>query len=52
MNTPKDWKQQFYEVKTIGPEPTMNREGFWKKPATPKVKFQGEKEEKRANPDR
>jgi hypothetical protein len=43
-NEPRDWKQQFREVKTIGPEPAMNREGFWKKPEPPKIKFQGEKE--------
>jgi hypothetical protein len=46
-----DWKQQFHEVRTIGPEPELNKEGFWKKPATPKVKFQGEKEEKRDRAD-
>ena len=52
MEKPKDWKQQFHEVKVIGPEPPMNTEGFWKKPLTPKVKFSGEKEERSARTDR
>ena len=52
MNPPKDWKHQFHQVKVIGPEPALNQEGFWKKPATPKVKFQGEKEDKKHGSDR
>lgn len=44
MEKPRDWKQQFLEVKTIGPEPAMSREGFWKKPEDPKIKAQSEKE--------
>jgi len=44
MNRPKDWTQQFHEVRTIGPEPALNREGFWKKPESPKIKAVSEKE--------
>ena len=50
--SPRDWKQQFFEVKIIRPEPDMVRDAFWKKPLTPKVKFLGEKEEKNDRPDR
>jgi hypothetical protein len=28
----KMWKRQFFETKTIGPEPPINTEGFWRKP--------------------
>ena len=28
----KPWKRQFFETKSIGPEPPLNIEGFWKKP--------------------
>jgi hypothetical protein len=24
--------RQFFEIKTIGPEPPLNKEGFWPKP--------------------
>ena len=41
-----DWKQQFHEVKIIGPEPDLNREGFWKKPDPPMVKFMDKKDAK------
>jgi hypothetical protein len=27
----KNWKQQFFEVKKIGDEPSLNKDGFWKK---------------------
>lgn len=43
MDKPRDWKQQFLEVKTIGPEPAMSRDGFWKKPEPPKIKAQSER---------
>lgn len=49
MNKTRDWKQQFHEVRIIGPEPAMNREGFWKKREPPKIKIEEEKEN--ARPD-
>jgi hypothetical protein len=52
MNKPIDWKQQFHEVKTIGPEPAMNPDGFWKKRETRELKLQGEKEDKSGKHDK
>jgi hypothetical protein len=34
----KDWKRQFFEVKKIGDEPPLNKDGFWKKFKPPEIK--------------
>jgi hypothetical protein len=49
MDKVPDWKQQFLEVKTIGPEPSLNKEGFWKKHKHPELKIQGEKDRDRSD---
>lgn len=28
----KPWKRQFFEIRSIGPEPPINAEGFWSRP--------------------
>ena len=28
----KPWTEQFFPCETIGPEPPMNRQGYWTKP--------------------
>ena len=28
----KPWKRQFYETKSMGPEPPINASGFWRTP--------------------
>jgi hypothetical protein len=28
----KPWKRQFFETRSIGPEPPINAEGFWTRP--------------------
>jgi len=33
---PIKWTKKFFEVKTIAPEPPLNKEGFWKKYGTSK----------------
>lgn len=49
-NVPRDWKQQFFEVKTIGPEPQITQGGFWKKYEPKEIKIQ--EETKNDRPDK
>ena len=34
-----DWKKKFYATKDIGPEPELNKEGFWKQYKTEELKI-------------
>jgi hypothetical protein len=43
MEKPRDWKQQFLEVKKIGEEPALNKDGFWKKFEPVRVELEGTK---------
>lgn len=43
MEKPKDWKQQFFEVKKIGDEPPMSKDGLWKKFKPVQVELEGTK---------
>lgn len=45
----KNWKNQFFEVKKIGEEPPLNKDGFWKKPKKSTADYIKNVTEKTAN---
>lgn len=41
---PVRWTRKFHRLRKIGPEPPLNREGFWKEFKGPEVKIGKRKE--------
>lgn len=36
----KGWTEQFFECKSLGPEPPINKEGYWQKPKFDEIEIE------------
>ena len=39
------WTEKFFKLESMGPEPPLNREGFWKKYKPAEIEITEEKED-------